>query len=110
MTLKKTSKTDIGALKAMSDEDIDYSDIPKLSEEFMAAANWIIEVPAKELRNNWKMRIAPQSRFEVRPLSTDEGAGQLALLIWGDDNAGNNRCYAERDTNNGDRQRLHGKA
>lgn len=32
--LNNTSRTDWAALEAMTDEDIDYSDIPPLSDEF----------------------------------------------------------------------------
>ena len=36
--MKNTSKTDWARIDAMSDEDIDTSDIPPLSEEFFAKA------------------------------------------------------------------------
>ena len=36
--MKNTSRTDWGRIDAMSDEDIDTSDIPPLSEEFFAKA------------------------------------------------------------------------
>ena len=32
----------------MSDVDIDCSDIPELSEEFLASAKWMFETPEKE--------------------------------------------------------------
>ncbi|MBF0243104.1 MAG: BrnA antitoxin family protein [Desulfamplus sp.] len=37
-SLKKTSKTDWKALESMSDDDIDYSDIPQLPEEWFKNA------------------------------------------------------------------------
>jgi uncharacterized protein (DUF4415 family) len=49
MRKENESKTDFEALAAMTDEDIDYSDIPALSDEFLATAEWIAEIPAKEL-------------------------------------------------------------
>ena len=44
----KDSKTDFEKLAAMTDDEIDCSDIPEFSEEFLAAATWIIETPEKE--------------------------------------------------------------
>jgi uncharacterized protein (DUF4415 family) len=42
--LKTTSQTDWAALAAMTDEDIDYSDIPPLTEEFFQNATLRIPV------------------------------------------------------------------
>ncbi|MBW4660072.1 MAG: BrnA antitoxin family protein [Drouetiella hepatica Uher 2000/2452] len=44
-----TSRTDWAALEAMIDEDIDYSDIPPLTEEFFEKAT--LRVPATQARN-----------------------------------------------------------
>ena len=44
--LKKQSKTDWARVDAMRDEDIDYSDIPELDDEFFEKA---VLVPAKQL-------------------------------------------------------------
>lgn len=44
-----TSRTDWAALEAMKDEDIDYSDIPPLTEEFFEKAK--LRVPATQTRN-----------------------------------------------------------
>ena len=44
----KNTGTDFDRLSTMTDEDIDYSDIPELSEEFLATAKWIAETPEKE--------------------------------------------------------------
>ena len=51
--MKKMNKTgtDFEKLAAMNDEDIDYSDIPALSEEFLAAAKWVVEMPKDETDN-----------------------------------------------------------
>ena len=38
----KNSKTEFDRLDAMTDEDIDYSDIPELDEEFWKNAEWFI--------------------------------------------------------------------
>jgi len=44
--LSNTSRTNWTALEAMEDEDIDYSDIPPLSEEFFEKAT--LRVPATQ--------------------------------------------------------------
>ena len=43
---KSTSRTDWAALEAMTDEDIDYSDIPPLTDEFFE--NAILRIPANQ--------------------------------------------------------------
>ena len=43
-----TSRTDWAALEAMDDEDIDYSDIPPLTEEFFKNAT--LRIPATQAR------------------------------------------------------------
>ena len=47
--LSNTSRTNWAALEAMSDEEIDYSDIPPLTEEFFENAT--LRLPAKQARN-----------------------------------------------------------
>ncbi|MEH1892982.1 MAG: BrnA antitoxin family protein [Nostoc sp.] len=42
--MNNTSRTDWAALEAMTDEDIDYSDIPPLSNEFFENAT--LRIPA----------------------------------------------------------------
>ncbi|MDF5736226.1 MULTISPECIES: BrnA antitoxin family protein [unclassified Nostoc] len=42
--LNNTSRTDWAGLEAMTDEDIDYSDIPPLSDEFFENAT--LRIPA----------------------------------------------------------------
>ena len=44
-----TSRTDWKALEAMTDEDIDYSDIPPLTEDFFE--NAMLRVPAAQARD-----------------------------------------------------------
>lgn len=44
-----TSQTDWAALEAMTDEEIDYSEIPPLTEEFFEKAT--LRVPATQARN-----------------------------------------------------------
>lgn len=44
--LRNTSRTNWEALEAMPDEDIDYSDIPPLTEEFFEKAT--LRVPATQ--------------------------------------------------------------
>ncbi len=48
-----TSRTNWAALEAMTDEEIDYSDIPPLTEEFFVRA--ILRVPAAQARNLIKL-------------------------------------------------------
>lgn len=47
--LKNFSRTNWAALEAMSDEDIDYSDIPPLSEEFFDRVT--LRIPADQAKN-----------------------------------------------------------
>lgn len=44
-----TSRTDWAQLDAMTDEDIDYSEIPPLTEAFFARA--ILKIPAAQAEN-----------------------------------------------------------
>jgi len=44
-----TSRTDWAAREAMTDEDIDYSDIPPLNDEFFKNAT--LRIPAAQARN-----------------------------------------------------------
>lgn len=46
---KNISRTDWAALAAMSDDDIDYSDIPPLTEEFFKNAT--LRIPASQAHN-----------------------------------------------------------
>lgn len=47
--LNSTSRTNWAALKAMSDEDIDYSDIPPLTDEFFERAT--LRIPVDQAQN-----------------------------------------------------------
>lgn len=47
--LKSTSRTNWEALDSMSDDDIDYSDIPPLTDKFFEKA--ILKVPATQAKN-----------------------------------------------------------
>ena len=47
--LNNTSRTDWAALEAMKDEDIDYSDISPLSDEFFKNAT--LRIPATQARD-----------------------------------------------------------
>lgn len=47
--LKNISRTNWQALNSMSDEDIDYSDIPPLTNEFFAKAT--VRIPAAQAKN-----------------------------------------------------------
>lgn len=46
--LKNTSRTNWAALEAIADEDIDYSDIPPLTDEFFERAT--LRITAKQAR------------------------------------------------------------
>jgi uncharacterized protein (DUF4415 family) len=45
---KFTIKSDLARLDAMSDKDIDYSDIPEIDEQFLARAKMALWPPQKE--------------------------------------------------------------
>jgi hypothetical protein len=45
--LKNTSRTNWAALDAMEDEDIDYSDIPPLTDEFFERAT--LKIPVRHM-------------------------------------------------------------
>jgi uncharacterized protein (DUF4415 family) len=47
--LNSTSRTNWAALEAMSDEDIDYSDIPPLTDEFFERAT--LRIPVDRIEN-----------------------------------------------------------
>jgi uncharacterized protein (DUF4415 family) len=47
--LKNTSRTNWQALESMSDDDIDYSDIPPLTEEFFE--NAVLRLPVGQAKN-----------------------------------------------------------
>jgi len=47
--LNSTSRTNWAALKSMSDEDIDYSDIPPLTDEFFECAT--LRIPLDQAQN-----------------------------------------------------------
>ncbi|WP_446369606.1 BrnA antitoxin family protein [Coleofasciculus sp. D1-CHI-01] len=47
--LNNTSRTNWDALESMSDEDIDYSDIPPLTDEFFEGAT--LRIPADKARH-----------------------------------------------------------
>jgi len=47
--LKNTSRTNWEALESMSDEDIDYSDIPPLTDEFFE--NAALRIPVAQVNN-----------------------------------------------------------
>ena len=46
--LSNTSRTNWAALEAMTDEDIDYSDIPPLTDEFFKNAT--LSIPVKRMK------------------------------------------------------------
>lgn len=62
-----TSRTNWEALEAMSDEEIDYSDIPPLTEEFFAKAT--LRVPAAQARN--LVQIDPDIMFWFQSQDTE---------------------------------------
>lgn len=82
-----TSHTNWAALEAMTDEEIDYSDIPPLTEEFFENAT--LRVPATHAHNLIQLDSDVMAWFQ------SQGAEYKTLI--------NSvlRCYIE---NNGDRQ------
>lgn len=51
--LKRTSRTDWAALEAMTDEEIDYSEIPPLTESFFENAT--LRIPANQVQSLIKL-------------------------------------------------------
>ncbi len=49
MEQKVTGKTDFERLRAMTDDEIDCSDIPAFTEEELNSAEWFISTPEREL-------------------------------------------------------------
>ena len=69
---KNTSRTDWAALAAMSDDDIDCSDIPPLTEEFFKNAT--LRIPANQVKN-W-VRLEP----DVIEWFQNQGTDYKALI------------------------------
>jgi uncharacterized protein (DUF4415 family) len=67
-----TSRTDCAALEAMTDEEIDYSDIPPLTDEFFE--NAVLRVPAAQADN--LIQLDP----EVMAWFRAQGAEYIAVL------------------------------
>ena len=44
----KDTRTDFEKLAAVTDDEIDCSDIPEMSKESLETAKWLIETPEKE--------------------------------------------------------------
>ena len=49
MEQKVTGKADFERLRAMTDDEIDCSDIPAFTEEELNSAEWFISTPEREL-------------------------------------------------------------
>lgn len=49
MKKEQEMKTNLEALAAMTDDDINCSDVEALSDEWLETAEWFAEVPEKEL-------------------------------------------------------------
>ena len=49
MKKEKKTRTDLEALAAMTDDDIDCSDIEMFTEEWLKSAEWLVEQPEKEM-------------------------------------------------------------
>jgi uncharacterized protein (DUF4415 family) len=49
MMNERKTKTDFEKLAAMTDDEIDCSDIPEFTEEFLATVEGFAEVPEKEM-------------------------------------------------------------
>jgi len=60
--LNNTSRTNWAALEAMSDEDLDYSDIPPLSDEFFEQAT--LRIPAVKAENLVRLDTDVKQWFE----------------------------------------------
>ena len=60
--LNSTSRTNWAALEAMSDENLDYSDIPPLSDEFFENAT--LRIPADKAKNLVRLDTEVKQWFE----------------------------------------------
>ena len=60
--LNSTSRTNWAALEAMSDENLDYSDIPPLSDDFFENATLCI--PVDEAKNLVPLNVDIEKWFE----------------------------------------------
>ena len=65
-----TSRTDWTALESLSDEDIDYSDIPPLTDEFFERA--ILRIPAAQAGNLIKLEPDVMKWFRSRTEQSTE--------------------------------------
>jgi hypothetical protein len=69
--LNNTSHTNWEALESMSDEDIDYSDIPALTDEFFERAT--LRVPSTQAKN--LIQLDPNTA-RLRILNLEFGLGK----------------------------------
>jgi hypothetical protein len=71
--MSNTSKTDWTRIDAMTDDDIDTSDCPPLTDEFFAKAQLrspIISMDTKELRRELQIGVDALARGESQDLDT----------------------------------------
>ncbi len=80
-SMNSISRTDWARVDALTDEDIDISDIPPLSEEFFAKARW--RIPVKPM--TVIIRIDPET-FEWFQSQGERSEEQMAMAL---------RIYAE---------------
>ena len=59
--MNSTSRTNWERLDALSDEQIDTSDVPALTDEFFAKAEWRTPAALKEPTVSVELRVAPET-------------------------------------------------
>lgn len=62
--LKSTSRTNWEALESMSDDDIDYSDIPPLTDDFFNKA--VLRIPVAQAKNLVQLDADIMAWFEAQ--------------------------------------------
>jgi len=75
-TMNNTSRTDWSKIDAMSDDDIDTSDIPPLSEEFFALAQ--VRLPKSPV--NVTVQVDPET-FAWFEAQGESGIQQMAVAL-----------------------------
>lgn len=71
--LKNTSKTNWGKVDAMTDEEIDFSDIPPLGDDFFERAELI--VPPTTLL----LQISPEAMEKIKSLASQRHTSEVAI-------------------------------
>ncbi len=77
--LNNISRTNWQALDSMSDEDIDYSDIPPLTDEFFEKAT--LQIPAAQAKNVIQLEPDIIAWFKTQNKDQNFNLDQLEIFI-----------------------------